>query len=263
MSMDRIERGLAALRAEGELVEDEATRDAALGRILVSMQGGRRRRRAAVAGSVSLAVLFAASSAWAAVTGRLPELVDVARGWVTPAEHAGSTPRRRSTPHERSERTAQPSRLVEHEHVEPHVEPAAIDEEPNEAGLAPVAAENRAVRAELSPVRAARSPTAPSAPRAPAPSSTPADRGLALYATAHEAHFHDGDMTRAVAAWDAYLAFAPRGTLAPEARFNRGVALARLGRTREARDALTPFAEGAFGDYRREDAAILLEHLDP
>jgi hypothetical protein len=38
--------------------------------------------------------------------------------------------------------------------------------------------------------------------------------------------------------------------------------LVRLGRRDEARLALQPFAEGAFGDYRKREATRLLDQLE-
>ncbi len=64
------------------------------------------------------------------------------------------------------------------------------------------------------------------------------DAELTLYAEAHRAHFVDRDLTRAVAAWDRYLAAMPQGRLAPEARFNRLVALVKLERWPEAAKAI-------------------------
>lgn len=81
---------------------------------------------------------------------------------------------------------------------------------------------------------------APSVLEEPAPARTPVDRTetpdaeLALYAAAHRLHFRDRDLGAAVAAWNRYLAAAPNGRLAPEARFNRLVALVRLERWDEA-----------------------------
>jgi hypothetical protein len=46
-----------------------------------------------------------------------------------------------------------------------------------------------------------------------------------------------------------------------EARYNRAVALARLGRREEAMRALEPFAAGEYGEYRREDARRIIENL--
>jgi hypothetical protein len=100
-----------------------------------------------------------------------------------------------------------------------------------------------------------------SAPSADSPAPSEAHRELALYAAAHRAHFVDHDPTAALRAWDTYLAAAPSGRFAPEARYNRAIALLRLSRRAEARQALAPFASGAYGEYRREDASRLLRAL--
>jgi hypothetical protein len=88
--------------------------------------------------------------------------------------------------------------------------------------------------------------------------SAPADE-LALYKQAHRAHFADQDYARALAGWDQYLATAPRGTFALEARYNRAIALHRLGNRAAAIEALRPFANGAYGRYRQEEARQLIE----
>jgi hypothetical protein len=94
-----------------------------------------------------------------------------------------------------------------------------------------------------------------------APSSEPNDPALILYRAAHTAHFVDHDPARALAGWDAYLAAAPSGPFAPEARYNRALSLVRLGRNAEARTALAPFASGTYGGYRKDEANALLERL--
>jgi hypothetical protein len=90
----------------------------------------------------------------------------------------------------------------------------------------------------------------------------PDDPSAALFADAHRLHFVDKDPQRALAAWERYLAAAPRGRLAPEARYNHALALVRLGRRAEAAAELRPFADGLYGDYRRAEAAALLEALE-
>ncbi len=82
-----------------------------------------------------------------------------------------------------------------------------------------------------------------------------------LYAAAHYAHFAARDYAVALRAWNAYLRAAPDGPLAPEARYNRAIALARLGRRAEAREALAPFAAGTYGGYREKQARELLDAL--
>ncbi len=95
-----------------------------------------------------------------------------------------------------------------------------------------------------------------SPPEAPAPTE-------ALYRAAHEAHFRGGDPAKALAAWDAYLAAEGSGRFAIEARYNRALVLARLGRYAEARAALAPFAAGEIENgYRRDEAKKLVERID-
>jgi hypothetical protein len=83
----------------------------------------------------------------------------------------------------------------------------------------------------------------------------------ALFAEAHRIHFEEHDPKRAVEAWDRYLARSRDGRFVPEARYNRALALVRLGRKAEAADALRPFADGAFGDYHRADARTVIDAL--
>jgi hypothetical protein len=82
---------------------------------------------------------------------------------------------------------------------------------------------------------------------------------LALFRRAMK--LHDAKDRRAIAAWDDYLRVAPKSPLATEARYNRALGLVRADRTREAKAALAPFANGEHGGYRKREAAQLLEAL--
>lgn len=84
-----------------------------------------------------------------------------------------------------------------------------------------------------------------------------------LYRAAHRSHFVDRDPAAALTAWDRYLQAAPRGALVLEARYNRALALARLGRNVEAVSALEPFARGEYGPYRQAEARALVDKLTP
>ncbi|MBX3223183.1 MAG: hypothetical protein KF795_21910, partial [Labilithrix sp.] len=117
-----------------------------------------------------------------------------------------------------------------------------------------------AVRSSDDPA-GAESARAAEAPRPPAPSASAPDPHAALFAEAHRLHFTERDPARALAAWDRYLAAAPDGRFAPEARYNRALALVRLGRLVEAKPELRAFASGAYGDYRRDEAKALLDAL--
>ena len=98
---------------------------------------------------------------------------------------------------------------------------------------------------------------------APAPAPEQPAATEALYRAAHEAHFRGGDPAKALAAWDAYLAAEASGRFAIEARYNRALVLARLGRYADARTALAPFAAGEIENgYRRDEANKLVERID-
>lgn len=122
----------------------------------------------------------------------------------------------------------------------------------------------------VAPIALPDAPIAP--PPVPAPARIarqiqPAERAPkidteALFKSAHELHFHGSDPAATLLAWDAYLAAAPRGELAVEARYNRALVLIRLQRYAEARAALLPFSRGEIaGSYRQAEAAQLVERL--
>jgi TolA-binding protein len=107
---------------------------------------------------------------------------------------------------------------------------------------------------------------ATSAPAAPvAVSSAPAaslavSSEVGLYTRAHRLHF-DGYAAAALAAWDDYLLQFPDGRFVPDARYNRAIDLIKFRRYTDARAALQPFADGAFGEYHRQDAQRLLRSI--
>ncbi|HVT07779.1 MAG TPA: hypothetical protein VHO67_09980 [Polyangia bacterium] len=94
------------------------------------------------------------------------------------------------------------------------------------------------------------------------PPPSPADEAT-VYGRAHAAHFGAAEPQAALAAWNDYLRLFPRGRFEPEARFNRAICLVRLRRFPAAAAALTPFAQGRFGSYRRAEAAQLLDWMGP
>jgi TolA-binding protein len=101
----------------------------------------------------------------------------------------------------------------------------------------------------------------------PSPSPSPSlssDSDLDAYRHAHSAHFRGSDATSALALWDSYLALYPSGRFAAEARYNRAIALVKLGRKAEATSALAPFARGEVDHgYRQHEAAKLVDALGP
>lgn len=112
--------------------------------------------------------------------------------------------------------------------------------------------------AKVAPAPAPVAPAPPVVTLTPAPDTESAD--LALFRRAQRLHLNRDP--RALAAWDDYLRVAGSGPLAPEARYNRALCLVRSGRKAEAKAALAPFANGAYGTYRRTEAAELIKALD-
>jgi RNA polymerase sigma-70 factor (ECF subfamily) len=139
----------------------------------------------------------------------------------------------------------------------PNISPPGISpsraSRPLDEKTAPVKHDMAPVR---SPVRAVAS-TPKSRPR------VVLDPFHAEYLRGHEAQFVAHDYEAALRAWDVYLGQASSGSFALEARYNRAIALAQLGRLAEAREALAPFAAGEHGDYRRRAAQRLLDLLPP
>jgi hypothetical protein len=104
-------------------------------------------------------------------------------------------------------------------------------------------------------------PAAPAVTTPPAPAPEAEDAALALYRNARKLHFVDQNPSAALAAWDKYLAADPHGPLSVDARYDRALCLVRLGRQKEARVALEPFAAGKFGSYRQTEAKALLDAM--
>ena len=113
----------------------------------------------------------------------------------------------------------------------------------------------------IAPAASADATSVAATPADPDPAEATVDE-IALYREAHQAHFVEHDYAAALTRWDRYLAAARHGSLVPEARYNRALALYHLGRRAEARAALRPFANGAYGRYRRDEASRLLESLE-
>jgi TolA-binding protein len=112
-----------------------------------------------------------------------------------------------------------------------------------------------ATAAASAPVIAVATP----ATSAPAHDTTPSETDV--YARAHRLHFAGGDPAGALAAWNAYLSQYPTGRFAPEARYNAAIDLLKMKRYADARAALQPFANGAYGGYHRDDARELLRSM--
>lgn len=144
-----------------------------------------------------------------------------------------------------------PSSVAPSPRVEHAVPAVAVD-----TSRPPVAAPSAPAVPPAAPTAAAAPPGEPAVAATASASVDPSDE---LYRAAHDLHFRGGSAAAAVSAWDRYLAAAPGGRFALEATFNRAIALLRAGRRAECLAALRPFANGAHGAYRREEAKRLLD----
>jgi hypothetical protein len=261
MKDDLLRAAARALAEEtsGASEADKLTR----ARVLASLHQSRVKRRTRMAFVLPLAASFAAATAWGTVDGRAPALVRSVvellgfRAAPKAPELESGKARTRAVPLNRASRPTSASDLAP---------PSPPSSAPTPgANAAPLAAGTRGPSSGEAVATGSTSETA-SKGTAVAKASSARERAAvdpslahnhALYLAAHRAHFVDHDFARAVVAWDAYLSAAPKGQFAPEARYNRALCLARLGRNAEASAALSPFAEAPLGGYRKQEASAL------
>lgn len=238
-----------ALRELGDSPSDASRFTRA--RVLSSVRQRQRTRLRRSLLAIPLAALAMGSVAMAATGGYLPNPV---QKWVT--QVTGITPR-----------PVQPKSKVARMPVSHDVPPAAVSEP------APVESQALALEASSSPLALAPEPSTEPAVVTSSPPATSGDKPRAAespiteaefqrYRLAHEAHFVRKDPAAALAAWNDYLAHAPTGHLAIEARYNQALCLLKLGRSQEAKRALAPFVAGAYGSYRRQEAQTLIATID-
>lgn len=258
----RLDELVAALRdtPRSSPLQADATRR----RVLDTLdQRARGRRRRVTLAAIGL-MLGTGTMSWAATGGRLqPLLARIGIGEPAPvAAPAAPPPVEAVTADEVVRRPAQVTIAA----LERTVVPEAVP--PVDVGLADARPRSEQTEERARPVVVDDAP-ARSAPRpieraAPDPLVAEASGDdEARYRRAHELHFRGGDAAAALAAWDDYLAVYPSGRLAIEARWNRALALAKLGRRDDAIAALAPFAAGevAPAGYRQREAIALTEAL--
>lgn len=215
----------------------------------------RSTRRAPLVAIPLLAALLG-SAAWAVGSAKLRDVLALG----SPATAVSVPSAHKAAAHAAGSPPLAPTPEMPHASTEPTTVALPSTQASSAAPVRSLVASVRAVQ------RAPAISNAPAAPAQPAESATsapPESEISALYRAAHRAQFSGGDPVQALALWDRYLGAAPNGALSPEARYNRAITLARLGRKAEAARALEPFARGDYGGYRRAEAASLLQVLRP
>ncbi len=220
-------------------------------KILFEVRQRQRKKARRTFIAIPLAALAIGSVAMAATRGHIAEPV---RKWVAQVTGVETAVRKSKPVVGRGEPSVLPI---------PSVQPEPpVTLEPPQASSAPIA-----LAPEPEPA-----PAASSGPSRPVASNERAEQAAAdsqvteaefqRYRLAHDAHFIKKDPAAALALWNDYLAYAPSGRLAVEARYNQALCLLKLGRTREAKRALAPFVAGAYGAYRKQEAQSLIATLN-
>ncbi|MCB9594530.1 MAG: hypothetical protein H6719_17490 [Sandaracinaceae bacterium] len=247
-------------------------------RLIRAVHRQHRNRQLGIVGAIVLAILGSNATTWAWSTGRVDALAE-AMGWSSVEPAAPSAP------------PPSPAPSIAEAAPAPVAAPLVVASGPVRASrmIAPTPVSNApatnapATNAPATNAPATNAPAtnvlATNAPVTSAPAAVP-DDALAqaldeieppeaideaerrAFEQAHDAHFAGGSMAAALAAWTTYLDRYPTGRFVPEARFNRAIALLRLGRHDEARVAFAAIADGRYGPSRRQDAQRLVEAID-
>ncbi|MGH7435167.1 MAG: hypothetical protein ACRENE_05805 [Polyangiaceae bacterium] len=245
---DRLDRALRAAR-DGETGESPQA-DETLARVLATGRAARIAWNHRARVWIPIAAVLAISSMALARTflARRAEMVATSSGpSAPPVASVTSVPQPMDLP-------APPAPTVE----EPAPAQTASETPALTASLPAPPSPSSRVLAHKPPAPAPATDTeAPAATTALAPAPVEVSSEADVYTRAHRLHF-DGDAAAALAAWDAYLVRYPDGRFVPDARYNRAIDLVKLRRYSEARAALQPFADGAFGGYHSGDAQRLL-----
>jgi hypothetical protein len=270
---DAFDRAVRALRETAETSAADVARTRM--RVLETLHRGERRGRRTLWVLIPIAAVLAGGAALAKDSDVMH------RVWTGVAETVGIvTPAEKPAP-------VRPARGPDVSPPDPVAEPPAIapseteNIEPKSAAPSFAKAQESAAPADTLPAAPRRQRRTDVADRASAPLSPPSSEAvepevpaasapddgeaasLKLYKNAYRLHFVEQRYAEALAAWDEYVRSASKGRLVVEARYNRAIALVRLGRRAEAEAALAPFARGEVsGGYRAREARELLDALN-
>ncbi len=258
MSDELLGKGARALRETGAFDEEEAAIVRA--RILTTLGERKRRRARKVIVLVPLAAVLVATTALATTNEGFSGAIRSLAALIGVIEEAPARADRiEAAPKSSAPRMARPSEAADL--AAPALdeidegETLVTDSEPALTEVPEVSPPKREAKSE----KVAAAEPSPSPPVPETVPKRPAD--LSRFERAYQLHFVDKDYEHALLAWEGYLRTSPGGQLAVEARYNRAMALVRLGRHREARIALEPFARGVHGGYRQSEAQAILSAL--
>ncbi len=258
----------------------EVTRARIMARLAAEQQ--RKKRRWIL--WTPLLALGIGSTALAASGGSLVSALASIPEWFTsrpPSERGSDSSRARAPAHARSKispvsEPSEPQPAREETPEAPEDTPETSEPTPPAPGgetaeeppsLPQPKAASALARGQADESRSSQNAHAPPAPvsHAAVPSETPRPAeslGLDVYRKAHEAQFRGRDCKAALEGYAAYLREHPGGALQLEASYNTALCEIELGLVARARRSLSPFASGAYGAYRQEEARALLEALD-
>ncbi|MEO8184213.1 MAG: hypothetical protein ABI895_35785 [Deltaproteobacteria bacterium] len=261
---DVLQRAAALLRAahDGQREGSGFTR----ARILTSLAERRRPRRWRWLVLGPLGTLLIVGSAWAQSTGNWSRVWQAVAS-VLGSEQPVSAPPRGATAAQAAPRLPT-APLPDLPPLGPAVPEAVVPEPvaPGAASAPPVPPEPAVTPAPAARAKAPKRSGAPTAPGSRPPEPAPADPELSQFRTAHELQLQaqgngQGQRRAAIDAYAQYLRAYPQGRFVPEARYNTALDWIQLGDVGAARAALAPFADGAYGGYRQQEARKLLEAL--
>jgi hypothetical protein len=208
--------------------------------------------------TIPLAALVMGSVAMAATGSQLPEPVQkwIARVTGISLKHAPKPGQIMARPPAapKTSQEAAPS-------MAPNFDFPAVEAPPLQSVVPAMKAPEPLVQMIPPAIASSRAAVVPDRQQAVAGESPITEAEFERYRLAHEAHFIKKDPAAALAAWTDYLAHAPSGRLAVEARYNQALCLLKLGRIKEARQALAPFVSGTFGAYRQKEAQTLVASM--
>jgi len=231
-------------------------------RVLTTLAERRRprRRRWLVLGP--LGTLLLVGSAWAQSSGSWPQVWQAVAS-VLRIETSVSAPPRGIVARQVAPHVPRPSAAAPEEPAKPDV----VDPEPNPPDVsasspmpAPLPSPMAATPAHPPRAKASRPARGAAPPEPSRPEPAAADPELGQFRAAHELQVQ-GQRRAAIDAYAAYLRAYPQGKFVPEARYNTALDWIKLGDIGAARAGLVPFADGAYGGYRQQEARELLEAL--